>query len=268
MIPPELRDFETYIIAYSGGKDSTAMLLWSLANLPRERLRVVFCDTGAEWPETYDYLNYIERELCIGIERIRVGDRQLPLGRNGRETHGCFRHVHGSLFDLVRARGKWPSARYRYCTQYLKRHPLDLYCDEQSRPVKIFGQRAEESAVRARMSLFDLRGDNTRHPIYRPIFYWSERQVWDYLRTHHILPNPVYNYATRCGCWCCIMARPAKVLNFCRLHPDIAQQAADLEEEIGHTWTARQSIGNLLRQAQAQMPLFERQPRFLEVADG
>ena len=260
------RHFSTFVVAYSGGKDSTATLLWSLENLPRERLRVVFCDTGAEWPETYDYLEYIERELRIVIERVRIGDRPLPLGRNGKLTHDKFRGVKGGLFDLVRARGKWPNAKYRYCTQYLKRHPLDLRCDEFSNPVKIFGQRAQESAARARMTMFDLTGNNTRHPIYRPVLKWSEREVWEYLRIHHILPNPVYNYATRCGCWCCIMGRRVEVLNFCRLHPDIAQKAADLEREIGHTWTERQSIGNLLKQAQAQMCLLDAPPRFAAAA--
>jgi len=61
------------------------------------------------------------------------------------------------------------------------------------------------------------------------------------------------------------MGRDAEVLNFCRLHPDIAREAADLEAEIGHNWRDRQSIGNLLRQAQAQIPLFERHPRFAQV---
>jgi len=265
-IPPEIQNFEIYIVAYSGGKDSTATLLWTLDNLPRERVRVVFCDTGAAWPETYDYLDYIEQELDVEIKRVKAGDRPLPPGRNGKITHGCFRGVSGGLFDLVRARGKWPGPQYRYCTQYLKRHPLDLYCDEQPSPIKIFGQRAEESEVRSKLNPFDLTGDNTRHPMYRPVLYWSERQVWDCLRAYRILPNPIYNYATRCSCWCCIMGRPREVLNFCRLHPDIAQIAADLEQEINHTWKPRQSIGNLLHQAQAQMQLFEPQPRFAEVA--
>lgn len=261
----ELRPFETYIVAYSGGKDSTATLLWSLDNLPRERVRVVFCDTGVAWPETYDYLDYIEEELNVKIERIRMGDRPLPPGRNGKITHQQFRGVQGGLFDLVRARGMWPSPTCRYCTTYLKKYPLDLYCDEQSTPVKIFGQRAEESPARARMEVFDLRGNNTRHPIYRPVLKWSESQVWNYLRTHRISPNPMYNYATRCGCWCCIMDSPAtrnEIRNFCRMYPDKAMEAVNLEREVGHNWSARHSLRNLYRESAAQMELFSVEPRF------
>jgi len=261
MIPPEIQDFETYIVAYSGGKDSTATLLWALDNLPQERVRVVFCDTGAEWPETYDYLDYIEREINIKCTRIKSGDLELSFEPND----SAFRTA-SNLFEMVRLRGKWPGARYRYCTTYLKRWPLTLYARRQQNPVLIFGQRKEESKTRSMLDAFDPHGDKTGEAIYRPVLEWSERDVWDSLRSHGILPNPIYNHATRCGCWCCIMGRPREVLNFCRLHPDIAQVAADLEQEIGHSWKERQSIGNLLRQAQAQMPLFEPQPRFAEVA--
>ena len=264
MIPPELRDFETYIVSYSGGKDSTATLLWALENLPRERLQVVFANTTVEWPETYEYLNYIERELGITIDRVRAGDRALPPIRKGRQGWAYAT----SLFEMIRQRGMWPGARTRYCTTYLKVWPITLYSRGLENPVLITGQRASESKARMGLPIFSERGNKqVQEPLstYRPILAWSERQVWDYLRTYHILPNPIYNHATRCGCWCCIMGRPAEVLNFCRLHPDIAQETADLEREIGHTWKENQSIGNLLRQAQAQMELFEREPRFAEV---
>lgn len=266
MIPPEIRDFETYVVAYSGGKDSTAMLLWALDNLPRERLRVVFCNTGAQWPEVYGYLGYIERELGVEIERVKAGDRPYPPTRNGQERVPV---AYGrDLFDMVRIRGNWPNFNVRFCSIFLKQWPLRLYAQNYDNPVSISGIRAEESSSRSGKPPFDMGGDRTSIPVFRPILDWLERDVWEYLRGHHILPNPVYNYASRCGCWCCVLGRTSEAYHFCRLHPDIAQRAADLEEEIGHTWKPRQSIGGLLRQAQAQMTLFEPRPRFPEVGTG
>lgn len=266
MIPPEIRDFDTYIIGVSGGKDSTATALWALEHLPRERLRFVNNPTGAGWPTGEQYLGYLESELDIEIERVRAGDRPLPKGSKERQSWANAT----SLLDMVCQRGMWPSFWQRYCTKYLKMWPLRLYAKETEKPLLIFGERAEESIHRAKLPQF---GADTfkgmkkyRFPVFRPVLKWSESDVWNYLRSYQVEPNPVYQYTDRYGCWCCPLKGTAdRVLNFCRLHPDIAQQAADLEQEIGHTWKERQSITNLLRQAQAQMPLFERQLRFAEV---
>jgi len=257
MIPIEIQDYETYVISYSGGKDSTATLLWALENLPRERLRVMFCDTGAEWPETYDYLSYIERETHLAIERISNEGESLPPDSSKFRIWSSA----PTLLEMVRRHGKWPSGKIRYCTKYLKMYPLRLHAPSNS--VLLFGERRAESKHRASLEKWDINGAGFhKSPIFRPILDWSERKVWDYLRSHHILPNPVYNHATRCGCWCCIMAPKIQVLNFCRLHPEIAQEAAGLEQEIEHTWRKDQSIGDLLAQAQAQLELFGRSPRF------
>lgn len=263
MIPKEIRDFETYIVAYSGGKDSTATLLWALEHLPREKLRVINNPTGASWPIVSNYLSYIGDRLNIEIEGVQAGDRPLPLGSKERQTWASATN----LFDMIQGRGMWPSYWQRYCTKYLKMWPLRLYAAEFENPLLIFGERAEESEHRSKLPMF---GPDTfkgmkayQFPNFRPILNWSEDEVWDYLSSHSIEPNPVYSYTSRCGCWCCPLKGNAwTILNFCRLYPDIAQQAADLEKEISHTWKYGQSIGNLLRQAQAQLPLFEPQLRF------
>lgn len=261
MIPKQIRNYETYIVAYSGGKDSTAMALWVLEHLPHDRLRFVFCDTGASWPETPTYLTYIEEKLGVRIERIRAGDRKRPPDSRDRSVFTDKTN----LFDMIRDRGKWPGARYRYCTTYLKRWPTTLYARELDKPLLLFGQRAQESRARANMPQYDPGGNKTGVPVYRPVLGWSETEVWQCLADHSILPNPVYNHTSRCGCWNCIMARPQQLFNFCRLYPDKAQRWADLETEIGHTWTERLSIGNILKQAQAQIALFDPPPRFVSL---
>lgn len=261
MTPDELRGFGTYIVNYSGGKDSTAVLLWALENLPLGQIRVVFADTTVEWPETYLYLDYIEEHMGIKIDRVQAGDRPIPPRLDGTPRRDVMAYE-TTFYGMVRKRGKWPSAKYRYCNTYLKRWPLQQYASEFEAPVQLEGTRAQESLRRSHLADFDPRGTHLKRiPVYRPILRWSERQVWDYL-AHRILPNPVYNHATRCACWCCPMGRLSEVLNFCRLHPDIAQKAANLEHEIRHTWREQYSITNLLVQAQAQMSLFEVEPRF------
>lgn len=260
MIPPEIQGYKTYIICYSGGKDSTATLLWALDNLPYNQLQAVFCDTGAEWPETYKYLEYVEHHTGIAINRIKPGKPPLPPKRDGTPRPPESQAT--SLSNLCSLRQKWPTARARSCTTYLKFWPLRLYGYRFANPIMLEGTRREESKARAQYPQFQ-HSFNSGLPVYRPIHHWSLQHVWDYLRTHHILPNPIYNYVTRCGCWCCIMAPPTDIFNFCRIHPAIAQKTADLEQQIRHNWPKHHGgITNLLRQAQAQIPLFNTQPRF------
>ena len=57
------------IASISGGKDSTAMLLYLIEN--NIKFTPVFCDTGWEHPLTYDHLEYLEAMLNIKITRLR-----------------------------------------------------------------------------------------------------------------------------------------------------------------------------------------------------
>lgn len=53
------------IISFSGGKDSTALILWAKENL--EVFETVFCDTNWEHPITYKYIEYINKALLGGV---------------------------------------------------------------------------------------------------------------------------------------------------------------------------------------------------------
>ena len=45
-----------HIVSISGGKDSTALALYMRQSFPEIPAEYVFCDTGCELPETYEYL--------------------------------------------------------------------------------------------------------------------------------------------------------------------------------------------------------------------
>ncbi|MCY4523312.1 MAG: phosphoadenosine phosphosulfate reductase family protein, partial [Halobacteriovoraceae bacterium] len=55
------------ICPLSGGKDSTALAIYLKSKVPN--LEYVFCDTGAELPETYEYLDKLEAFLGQKIVR-------------------------------------------------------------------------------------------------------------------------------------------------------------------------------------------------------
>lgn len=127
-----------HIVKFSGGKDSLATLLTVMATVPRESIRVVFCDTGWEHPDTYAYLDYVE--ALSGLPIVRVKSRQYP----------------GGLPDMVRHRKRFPSLKQRFCTEELKVRPGIDYVLEQTDDVTIYqGVRADESPSRAMLKRND-----------------------------------------------------------------------------------------------------------------
>ena len=240
-------DYDFYLIAVSGGKDSTALWLWALENLPPDKLRAVHNPTGASWPETTTYLSYLESELGE-ITYARSGDIPIP-SRRDHKPRSPFVHA-TNLKDMIRLRGKWPSFWQRYCTHYLKQWPLRLYAKTIPNSIILLGERREESKSRALLprdgDLF--RGQRAyRHAVYRPLLDWSLTDVVAMLESHNIELNPVYQYADRVGCWCCPLAKVGQLSAFCRIHPDVAEEWAVMEEEIGHTWRKGRSIQSFMK---------------------
>ncbi|WP_147369010.1 phosphoadenosine phosphosulfate reductase domain-containing protein, partial [Fusobacterium necrophorum] len=60
-----------HIVSFSGGKDSTAMLLMML----EKKLKVddiVFLDTGVEFPEMYEHIEKIEKNINRKITKLKA----------------------------------------------------------------------------------------------------------------------------------------------------------------------------------------------------
>ena len=199
---------DTAIVAYSGGKDSTATLLWALDHYAR--VIPVFCDTKAEWPETYEYLDYVEQKLCLAIIRI-----------SGKWSGGLFEWVEHYRF--------WPTMWARGCTTELKKQPMTRWLRGQPPHDLLFGQRAEESAARA---LLPMQQGN----LLRPVLRWSRVDVINYIRSKGLKMNPVYAFVDRANCCVCPLGKPSGIREFQRRYPMLLARWLQMENQIGHSW--------------------------------
>lgn len=99
------------ILTCSGGKDSVAALLW-MRNNGYKKFDVVFCDTGWESPITYDYLEYLQKELDFKLIVLKS-------------------KKYDGLIDLAEKKSRFPSSQRRFCTSELKSIPMiDYILDE------------------------------------------------------------------------------------------------------------------------------------------
>lgn len=121
------------IISCSGGKDSVAALLW-MRNNGYKNFDIVFCDTGWESQITYDYLNYLEKELNFNLITLK-----------SKKFDG--------MVDLATKKKRFPSSQRRFCTSELKVIPMiDYLLDEVKDDfIVVQGIRGAESESRSKM---------------------------------------------------------------------------------------------------------------------
>ena len=60
-----------HIVSFSGGKDSTAMLLMMIEKGMRID-DIIFCDTGKEFPEMYEHIKQVERYINRPITVLKA----------------------------------------------------------------------------------------------------------------------------------------------------------------------------------------------------
>lgn len=158
----------------SGGKDSTALWGWGIneSGYPPETILGSFCDTGNEYQEVYDQIKALdEYGQKYGIAPIRTLKADDP-------KWTC---PNRPLFlALAIWKGRFPSAKVRFCTEHLKIKPTERLVKELRAAgyevVAHSGVRASESLERSMMKEWDDGQFSCR--VRRPLLKWSLEDVW------------------------------------------------------------------------------------------
>ena len=202
----------TNIISFSGGKDSTALVLWAKENL--DSFQTIFCDTGWEDKITYDYIEYINKTLLDGKLIVLKSEK------------------YDGFVDLAIKKKMIPYSSARFCTQELKIIPTKKYI-EQFEDVHLYnGVRAQESSRRAKMeeTVFD---DYFKCWVHRPILKWTHQEVFDIMKKYDIEPNPLYKMGfSRVGCMPCIMSNHQEIKQIIKIKPEVIDKIRNLEKSV------------------------------------
>ena len=211
-----------HILSLSGGKDSTALALHMRDRMPE--MEYIFCDTGKELPETYEYLNKIEALLGKPINRLNSGY--------------SFAH------HLQRYSGFLPSPQMRWCTKELKLKPFERFCGDDL-VYSYIGLRADENR----------QGYISHKPNIIPVYPFREdginkADVFRILEESGLGLPDYYKWRTRSGCYFCFFQRKAEWVGLKENHPELFEEAKGYEKESTstskrYTWSRKESLDEL-----------------------
>ncbi len=242
------------VVSVSGGKDSTATLLVALEKVEKRDIFPAFADTGNEHPATYDYVRYLGDRLGLEIKWVKadfsewwwerrdyVRDKwPIPSVKKGwpagvpaemiaRVLKVFEKGPTGNPYlDLCIIKGRFPSRKAQFCTDFLKKQPLNKYINDlvaKYSPEKLEswqGVRADESESRSKLpECEDFMQSGEIFKIYRPILKWNVEQVFEMHRKHNVEPNPLYKQGMdRVGCMPCINVSKGELLEISKRFPE------------------------------------------------
>jgi DNA sulfur modification protein DndC len=182
-----------WVVGYSGGKDSSAVLqlIWlALEALPPDErtkpVYVISTDTLVENPIVAAWVNNSLEKMD---EAAKAADLPLTAHRLTPEAANSF------WVNLIGRGYPAPRPRFRWCTERLKINPSNKFIGEIVRAngeaIIVLGTRKAESAARSHV-MTKLEGKqvraklspNTTLPnayVYSPVADWSNDDVWTFL---------------------------------------------------------------------------------------
>ncbi len=220
-----------WVIAYSGGKDSTITLqlvLEMIAGNPKKEVHILYADTRVEPPPVINQA----KDLLKKISDWARGN-SLPV-----KARILYPKSNDNFFVLMLGKGYLPPTKwFRWCTERLKVRPIKEYIKglikECGACIVVLGMRLKESQERDKglkkrgysklMPFEGLQGAT----IYAPILELSVEDVWSFLLNnnppwgmdHHQLRHlytggdsscSLFCGGIRFGCWVCTVVKKDK----------------------------------------------------------
>lgn len=149
------------------------------------------------------------------------------------------------FLDLSLWKGRFASTKARFCSQELKRVPIQFQVlmpllDRHEEVWSWQGVRADESESRSKLEeIEDVGGSGLIN--YRPILHWTAQDCFDMHKKYGIDANPLYKMGMgRVGCMPCIHARKSELNEIHKRFPDEIERIAEWERLVSQV-SRRQS---------------------------
>lgn len=222
---------EYHVASFSGGKDSTAMVLRMIER--GDHLdEVLFCDTTMDFPAMLRHVERVKQVVeAAGIKFVTLRAEQdfehylTAVDVPNRKPSSSFYGVPGY---------GWPSHKNRWCTARLKtdliaRHLRGL--NETHEVIQYVGIAADEDH---RLERKNNQDPNHRHPLRE--WGWTEADALDYCYSLGYDWEGLYNIFNRVSCWCCPLQRYEELRKLRSHFPDLWERLKELDSRQWQTF--------------------------------
>lgn len=211
-----------HIVAFGGGVDSTAMILGLIEKQAPIDL-ILFADTGAERPETYDHIqNFSSWLVSKGYPAITIVNRVRKDGTKETLEQECHR------------RKNLPSIAYGFksCSQKHKIAPQDKYLNHWQpaidywatgdKCVKYIGYDAGESHRADNAA----KREDVKYSYKYPLIEWG----WERDECLKIIQKYGFKVG-KSACFFCPSSKPKEIVDLYEKHPDLVERALNIEKQ-------------------------------------
>lgn len=213
-----------HLLGLSGGKDSAALAIYMRDKVPE--MEYFFADTGAELPETLEFVDLMEDYLGKRITRLNAG-----------RGFDYYLKLNGNFL---------PTARSRWCTINLKLKPFEEFVGNDP-VISYVAIRADEPYRTGYIST---------KPNIKAVYPFKEDgkvkdDIIKILEESGIGIPKYYDWRSRSGCYFCFYQRKIEWIGLYENHPDLFEKAKEFEEyhrNMGrnHSWSQDEYLEEML----------------------
>lgn len=227
-----------YVVGFSGGKDSTAMLL-RLIELNKRIDEVVCCDTYKEFPAMYRHIEKIKNVVeskNIKFTMLRSENSfdylmfEKPIKRKNPKYNGLLGF-------------SWAGPRMRWCTSRLKVDVINKHFSElksKYNVIQFIGIAVDEEYRLERQYA-------GRKDVHFPLvdWAWDEKKCLDYCYSKGYNWDGLYNIFNRVSCWCCPLQSLDELRKLRTFFPDLWEELKIMDNKTHRKFRADYSVEEL-----------------------
>lgn len=210
-----------HVVSFSGGKDSTAMLLRMLEEGMQVDL-ILYCDTGLEFPEMEEHIRKVEAYIGREITTIKSEHDFMWYATEKERVVKSVKTPGLTPGQIVKGYG-WPTAFSRWCTKHLKTEVIDRYLHDLKKDYDIeryIGIAADEP--------------ERKRDLNYPLIDWgmTEADCLTYCYDRGFDWGGLYEIWDRVSCWCCPLQSLESLRKLKKNRPELWNRLKEMDWAI------------------------------------